>query len=144
MCPSALARQPRPGSTRGLLGALITEQGAGRGAGSFGLTYLLPGLAQSALWSWRALQEAKHEGRSGCWGGLFPEKGLLLPWEIGAPGVTTYTPPPQCAGGQTRGSGWLLARSCGSRTTDPRIPMRAEAVSAIRDPGRAWGVRGQA
>lgn len=104
MCPSALARQPRPGSTRGLLGARITEQGAGRGAGSFGLTYLLPGLAQSALWSWRALQEAKHEGRSGCWGGLFPEKGLLLPWEIeGAPGVTTYTPLPSVQAGKLGG-----------------------------------------
>ena len=74
MCPSALARQPRPGSTRWLLEARITEQGAGRGAGSFGLTYLLPGLAQSALWSWWALQEAKREGGSGCWGGLFPDQ----------------------------------------------------------------------
>lgn len=104
MCPSGPARQPRPGNTCGLLEARITEQGVGRGAGSFGLTYLLPRLAQSALWSWRALQEAKHEEGSGCWGGLFPEKGLLLPWEIeGAPGVTAYTPLPSVQGGKLGG-----------------------------------------
>ena len=37
-----------------------------------------------------------------------------------------------------------MARSSRSKTKDPCIPMGLEAASAIRDPGRAWGVRGQA
>lgn len=49
----------------GSLEARITKLGVGRGAGSLGLTYLLPGLAGSALWSWRALwgSKAREGGR---------------------------------------------------------------------------------
>lgn len=97
VCPSALARQPHPGSTFGFIRGTCHKARSGRGAGSRGLTYLLPRLAGSALRSWRALQEAKHSKVGWVLGRPLQGKGTHAPMgETRNHGIRAFTPPPVC------------------------------------------------
>lgn len=75
------------------------SQSRGRGgAGSRGLTYLLPRRAQSALRSWRALREQALEGGEGPWEAPSPRRD---PHSHGRCKEPRVHPSPQCAGGET-------------------------------------------
>lgn len=142
VCPSALARQPHPGSTFGFIRGTCHKAGSGRGAGSRGLTYLLPRLAGSALWSWRALQEAKHSEVGRVLGRPLQGKGAPVPWERRGTAGSQHPPLLQCAGGITKAQQreWLVivtGRS-GWKTKDPVPLMETGAASALRVPGGVW------
>lgn len=97
MRPRALAHQLHPGSTFGFIKGTWHQAGSGEGAGSRGLTYLLPRLAQSALRSWGALREAKHWEVERALGGPSQRRDPhSLPWE---------PPHSQGAGGDPKGIG---------------------------------------
>lgn len=141
-CPSALARQPHPGSTFGFIRGTCHKAGSGRGAGSRGLTYLLPRLAGSALWSWRALQEAKHSKVGRVLGRPLQGKGTRAPMgETRNHRITASTPPPACwweTKAQQREWIAIVTGCSGWKTKDLELLMETGAASALRVPGGVW------